>query len=695
MYRLSKRGQVTLFIALGVMLVFSIATLYAFKSIGQDYGNFKPYIEEVPSDLQPLKRFIEKCVENTAVEGLRKLGAQGGYIDIEQQGIIITPEPTSSEGVEFAPGIKVPYWFYMKSPNSCVGACNFDQSLTPSNKKIEEQLAIYVEENLQYCTRRFEEFPKFTIEDSEPEAQANIGVSNVQVNVLYPLKVNTGTRVTSHSKFFVQIDLNLRKILDAARDIAGIELKKKFLEYTDIELISTYSGVNRNLLPPFAASEMQLKNVFWTKVEVEKKLKSLFEEKYMFLQADPSLNIALPELSAEEYAETALQIYKNLIVPFSYTNKLNVNFNYYSNWPIYLSLNSNSGVVMPEQILPSIIPGLSLAIEKYDTIYDISHPVVIEIEDPDALKEQGYVFRFALESNIRNNEPLKYENNQVFGAELEDSMFCDIDKRNSGEVHLEVRNSITNQPIEGVSVLFNSVDSCVIGQTDLNGELTSNFPVGLGSLTFIHPEYLQLVSPDFTTELDANKEAGIFRMKPLVSKRVAGNIKQLDRLGINQWILENSPRVLGKKESMMIVFERLQNSEIDPDFKRVAVFDTSSTQEDIELVEGNYNVRVMLMYDGNFTIPESLQCFKMKKFMKKSKCEWVYLPGPGDMVMPMPAIEYEIPFTLYKEDMNKNTPITFYGLFVNMPGANNLVMDEISVFENMAEKYKDKLTPQK
>lgn len=685
-----------MFIALGVMLLFSIGTLYAFKSIGQDFGKFKPYIEEVPTDVQPVKRFVEKCIEDTAKEGLRKLGAQGGYIDIQELGILITPEPTSSEGVEFVPGINVPYWYHMKSPNTCTGACSFDQSLTPNNRKIESQLAEYVQENLQYCTRQFEQFPKFTIKDEDPEVEANIGISNVQVNVLYPLEVNTGSRDTEITKFFSAVDLNLGKILDAARSIAKVELEHKFLEYNDIELITTYSGVDANLLPPFSASEMEMKSVFWTTLQVKEKLQNLLEEKYMMLQAESARNTVEPILKNIEYQGTAKQVYRNLIVPFDYTSGLNVNFHYYSNWPIFLSLNSNSGVVMPEQIMPSIIPGLSMAIERYSTVYDLSHPVVIELEDPDALKGEGYTFRFALEANIRGNEPLKFENNPEFAVPVEGSMMCDPDKRNSGDVHLQVRDSITNDPVSNVNIFFNSVDSCVMGKTDENGELTTQFPVGIGTLGLIHPDYLSFVSPDFVTELDAGKEAGIFRLKPLKSTKVKSEVFQLDRTGINSWAIGASPRVINEKESVMVVLERKRNLESEPEFKKVAIFDKESTQDEIELVEGDYNVNIILMYDGNFTVPENLRCFKIKEgLLKKSKCQWVYLPGPGDMVMPMPALEYATSLTVYKQDLYKETPITFYGLFANLPDAQGLQIEEINIFENLAERYKYKLVPRK
>ncbi len=693
------------------MLVFSIGMLVIFNGIGIGYGQFKPYLEEVPIDIQPVKAFVEQCVIDTAKEGLKVIGAQGGYIDTNKLGIVVTPDPTSSEGVEFVPGVTVPYWYYMKSPNSCVGICIFSQQLTPSTKVIQDQLNDYIKENLQYCTRDFPFFPKFTITSSEPAVESNIGFSNVQVNVLYPLEIDTGSRKTKISKFFSTVSVDLKHILDAARDIAKKELQYQFLEYNDLELIATYSDTHSALLPPFSKSETELKNVFWMTSEVQKKLQALLEEKYMLMQADPALNTVAKKIddSFAEYMATIKKIYENLIIPFDATSGFNINFHYYSNWPIYLSLNSRAGAVFAEQVMSNMIPGLSLALERYKTIYDVSHPVVIELEDPSALKGEGYTFRFALESNIRGNEPLKHENNPLYGEPAEESMFCDINKRNSGEIHLTVRDSITNNPIPEVNVFFNSVDNCMIGRTDSNGELTAQFPIGIGVINFINPQYLPFTKSEVITELDADQELGVIRMKPLRTIKAKGEIFELNKFGnthtVNDWIISETSKNIGKNQSVLVTLDRRRATESEQEFKRVFIFDKDNIQQELELGEGEYDVRVMLMYDGNAIIPADRRCIKMPMsglatialpiLGNKKKCTWINMPGPNPLIMPMPGIEYSTILKVEKNDLESNSIFTFYGLFVNMPAAQGLKIEDLQVLDNLANRYKTNMEPKK
>jgi hypothetical protein len=699
----AKRGQITLFIALGIMLLFAVGALIVFKGVGTGYGNFKPYAEEVPVEIQPIKMFVEQCVKDTAKEGLKLIGAQGGYTDLQSLGVMIGPDPTSSEGVEFAPGIYVPYWYYMKSPNSCIGQCFFSQHLTPNNEKIQLQLADYIVKNLQYCTRQFSQFPKFTITDSTPEVETNIGTSNVQVNVLYPLEIVTESRTTKISKFFTILDVNLNKILIAARNIAKIELQYQFLEYNDLELIAAYSDVDKSLLPPFSQTETEMKNVVWTGPDVQKKLQSLFEEKYQLMQAEDALNTVEFAVGADvPYADTINKIYQNMIIPFDSVSGLKVNFHYFSDWPIYLSLNDNSGIVVPDQIMPSFIPGLNMAIERYNTVYDLSHPVVIELEDPNAFKDEGFVFRFAIEANIRGNEPLKFENNPVFALPAESSMLCDINKRNSGDVHLKAVDTLTNKPIEGVNIIFNSIDSCVIGRTDANGELTAQFPVGIGMLSAVHPEYLPISKEGVETEIDVDKEIGVLRLKPLISKKVEGQAIWLNKLGnthtYTDWVITSTPAFLVDKQSVMVMLERKRVSDGEPEFKRIAIFDKENPSSSIDLVEGEYDMRVMTMYDKQVTIPKDLRCIKVPKggiggLTGGKKCQDTWMPGPEDMIMPMPGIEYVTTFTVTREMLKRTSPITFYGLLVNMPGAAGLKIEDIQIINNIANRYLNAVRP--
>ncbi|MFA5142362.1 MAG: hypothetical protein WC471_05320 [Candidatus Woesearchaeota archaeon] len=694
MIGLSKKGQMTFFIALGVMLLFSIGMLIAFKGIGSGYGNFRPYTEEVPVEMQPLQLFVQQCIYDTAKQGLILLGAQGGYIDPIGEGItIVNSDPTSYEGVEFMPGVYVPYWYHMTSKNNCAGQCAFSQKYTPSNKKIEEQLNKYIAENLQYCTRQFSEFPKFTITDSAPTVESNIGTSNMHFNVLYPLTVNTGSRTVEISKFYMPVDLNLNKMLDDARGIASTELEQHFLEYNDLELVSLYSDIDANLLPPFYMSDTEMSNVIWVEYDVKKKFERLLQEKYGMLQAQSSDNAVRFAAEESEYAPTIQKFYDFMMIPFSGLGGLKVNFHYFDSWPIFLKLNGGSGAVTPETLMPSFIPFITFGLQRYMTVYDFSHPVVVELDDDSAFKEEGYTFRFALEANVRGSEPLLFENNPIYAVPAEGSMMCNINQYNTGDIHIKTVDFTTRQPVNDAKILFDAGESCMIGSTDMNGELTAKYPVGIGSLIVMKQGYLPFAKA-MTTTLDEDQDVGIVWLKAVVKKPVKAEIFELNKFG-NQWILSSIPKNMEKEHSMIVTFERIKTNAAEPDFKRVVMITSDDMIQDIELAPGDYNVQTMLMYEGNATIPPDTRCFKIEELFDD---ETVCFNIPEKAVtMPVPPVQYSNVISITNADLLKRTPLFVYGLFVNYPGAQKVLMEDLQVIDGIAERadVKSRLKPTK
>ena len=69
-----KRGQITIFIIIGIILLLSFALFFYIRSLRVERVPVAPAIEEIPAALNPLKLFIDDCVESIALEGLIKLG---------------------------------------------------------------------------------------------------------------------------------------------------------------------------------------------------------------------------------------------------------------------------------------------------------------------------------------------------------------------------------------------------------------------------------------------------------------------------------------------------------------------------------------------------------------------------------------------------------------------------------------------
>ena len=70
----------------------------------------------VPQEFEPMKNYVDNCLEREGERGLLILGQQGGYIYPEVVGKYSVTNPTDSDGVDLEP-IKVPYWYYNSALN--------------------------------------------------------------------------------------------------------------------------------------------------------------------------------------------------------------------------------------------------------------------------------------------------------------------------------------------------------------------------------------------------------------------------------------------------------------------------------------------------------------------------------------------------------------------------------------------------
>ena len=103
---LKKRGQVTYFIVVGILLVIAVGGFLYFRAQKE---KIEAPLEEMDPELLPINTFVKSCLERDLVEGILILGAQGGYIKFPNQ-IAINPR-ASLASTQFG-NLKIPYWYY-------------------------------------------------------------------------------------------------------------------------------------------------------------------------------------------------------------------------------------------------------------------------------------------------------------------------------------------------------------------------------------------------------------------------------------------------------------------------------------------------------------------------------------------------------------------------------------------------------
>ena len=74
-----KRGQITFFIVLGIVILVVIAFLFFIKGIYKIPEREKVIL--VPTQKDPVEKYFESCIIKTANEALDRIYLYGGYID--------------------------------------------------------------------------------------------------------------------------------------------------------------------------------------------------------------------------------------------------------------------------------------------------------------------------------------------------------------------------------------------------------------------------------------------------------------------------------------------------------------------------------------------------------------------------------------------------------------------------------------
>tara|TARA_Y100000310_G_C20699691_1_gene828584 strand:- start:920 stop:3007 length:2088 start_codon:yes stop_codon:yes gene_type:complete len=657
--RRNRKGQVTLFVVIGILLVVGALVIFTVSDVTES-RDLQQNIVDVPVEFQPIKNFVDNCIIRVATEGLERIGFQGGYIDPLAAGLKLGVESTSSEVVEHPPGSKsfVPYWWFMESSNDCEGNCVFT-SKRPAlyredgDPSIESELDNFVNDNLKDCLEDFSALAESGIKVNELgdiKTTTTVTDSNVNVKVDYPLEIiqESSTKI---DEFLVVIPLNLKRIYEQATSLTNLQIDQHYLEKVVRNLIVAFSDVDETKLPP--TSDMEFKfgsTVHWLHSTVKKQIEGTLGIYTQAIQVFNSKNYKEVSIPGEPRREAWYN--KGMLVPASPdVENVNVYYNYLDWWDFYFDLNCGGEVCIPESIGTDLLP--VVGIQRYKFQYDISHPVLVEIDDPDALNDRGYKFQFMLESNIRNNQPMTSEFVQLEGLEVrQNSQLCDFNKRNSGNISIKVVEQGTTIGVDGVQVVFTAGrESCFIGETDFNGSLVEKFPVSGGAhISFLHPEYLkrtEFIFPKYEvddavfTQLQKETDIDIEVKKfALIKENGFWNIKQQEQ-------------EIGEDENVNLIFTRI-GLENDGAYSVIGDY-RAGEESQLRLYPGLYELQANLISDKDFAFSKEI-CTKPGFFDCEEK-ENFEISFNDSMVMGGALLNVTI-----TPDMLTQDTITFYVL---------------------------------
>ena len=699
----SKKAQVTIFIIVGIILILGVGTFLLYRSNVINFGDDQNRVTvTVPQEYQPLKSFIDSCLRETAISGLQIAGTQGGYIYPEENGLSVGNTPTTGNAVTFIQdtNVLVPYWNYLSSPDTCEHNCVFASEMPELKKRsvsasIEDELEKYVDRNIETC---FDDFTSFKsqgyqiTELSSPETMVTVASSTVNFLLQYEIKAErSGSESTDITGSYVSIPLNLEKIYNLARDITSLEQEYTFIERHMVNLIYGYSALDKNKLPPPSDTDFDLGGgISWKRSFVEGLIPTYVLSPIKLLQVPNSRNYEVRVAETENQNEY-LNRGTNVPIAVNNANELpdyrayNINFQYIPpelGWETYFNINCDS--MCQSQSATSNIAAL-IGIQRYKFFYAISAPILISIDSPDELKNelQGYKFQFMLEANVRDNTPMKADYRRLVGAQAESNNIglCDEDKRNTGDITINLKNSVTNEAIDEMTISYACFEeSCQIGQTNAEGELIAKFPTCVGGIMHFLKEGYQQKSIPFSAILDEPAEISQ-SIDPLKEMNIV--LKKKNLIKYSGWTLSDTAVELDSYENASIIFTK------------------SAGPTELEYTTGvNYDpaaINIVPLAPGRYNM-------KIDVFM--TKIDVINIPkderGDDDEEYTLPEIKAndttsggaDITIDISADDLKKST-ITVYAIGIDPRIlTNHEDMEIISKFYDYSSRYRQNLLPE-
>jgi hypothetical protein len=596
----NKKAQLTIFIILAIILLFSFA-LYFYLKAGATH--VKPPVEqpEVAQEVKPIQLFVLDCVREVGKDALIKMGNNGGYIELKN--LKISPVPYDSDVLVFDPQ-KLPYWYYLKddcnnpqSPLGCLQTkrppmCNSGSpcvvDATGANS-IEEQLNDYVDAHLNDCLQDFKDFKQqFDIQSGKINVETTVREDGVSFKANYPLDitVRSSNKKVTIPFFYAEHNIKLKDIYNLASDVFDAESKYQFLETSTLNIIAAYSGLSPDLLPPTSGVELfTAGKKYWTRSDVKTKLMNDILPYLNFLQIVNAGNAqSISETgTSEKYLRFSDGFYKSMAIKVSNQSYFDLDANIvYPYSDIYFRIG-DSEIIKPDSFDAGGNPFMKMIgffMNNYNFKYDLTYPVIVRIRDPEAFDGEGYTFSFAMEANIRKNIPV---NGSIIIVNTGGLREIDLESQNqqvNRTITIETNDKHTGEALAGVFIYYRCGNQYTMGETALesvNGEdhaiLERQFPycpVG-GEIIYEKPGYMGS-GIDFNNNEGNDPKSFSFELWPLreknitVYKRTPANIDLVRRTGAGAIALYSTAITpISNNESVMISLMRKKNDSRESD----------------------------------------------------------------------------------------------------------------------------------
>ena len=218
-----KRGQVTVFVILGILIVVILAVVFYL------YGErlkiqTKEEVKFDASNVEVFNLYAQDCIDKHGIDGINLVGKQGGEINpgFYQNWNCIAPGNCD----------KVSYACFTTEYSSCYNKKPFFKEF------VEEELTNYLRTNVKSCIDKglneIRDVSGYTVNAEQFKLNVSVLDYNTIVNVDYPITITKGDSVLKQDKFSQTFNAPLGRLIKVAQDIVNMEINSP-QSYADID----------------------------------------------------------------------------------------------------------------------------------------------------------------------------------------------------------------------------------------------------------------------------------------------------------------------------------------------------------------------------------------------------------------------------------------------------------------------------
>jgi len=719
-----KRGQITIFIILGMLLLIAGAVaLFIFYS-GDDLDDEFTRVLDTPFDIAPVYDYIDACVEDLAEDGMVSIGEHGGYAGFEYTNkdfAVDLLEPYKADAVTLGvdPNFAIPYWWYMDSDIDCI-SCHMSTAKRPSATEVFEGLDRYIYENLETCIRDFIPLKDigYTFKRTGDTVISSYGsADSIVIDMDYPLNIYKDDKEMPLSKFQVKLDLDFISIFSLAEKISDGLISYQSMEKITMSLVGAFSGLDSAKLPPLAEITDSYSTVTWSKTITKFNLQSLLLQYIPFTQFNNTKGAARIDGGSDHYISGLFKTFYLDVVEEDFT-EYNVRV-LFLDWPIYLDITPSSGDMLKPNVYRESFPfnlAPDIQTNTYEFFYDITYPVIIMIEEPEALNGQGYRMMIAHEVNIRDNyNPKQWlDGNGTIGtwdysnvdydpdpsvSFASDDLFCNENQKIGSNIEVTVTDH-DGTPIPGADIVYGcgTYQACIMAQTGTDGKFSDRYPICIGGYIKAQKEGYEAASAIANSVIDG-QETVVLELAKTKHFEVEIKIKEITGAGIGpekSVSTEDIFLTLTKKPDSADIFNQYSP-------QNIMISQSIMLNNGVDLSSGEYEVTAMLIDNEGFIIPAECEEICVGYDLLGDCDEYDYMPEDPIEMIPSVQGGLEIGeessyWEVTSSDIEQFDKITFFVIKLREPTClsdadGNIGLSELGLVINYTKDHFSQIRP--